>query len=59
MIQSSEYESEKLVSGMGGRRNEPGNSYTLGSRKSSRMDGPGQYNTLSKKCKTLESSDFY
>ncbi|XP_014242972.1 protein tweety isoform X1 [Cimex lectularius] len=44
--------------GMTGRRSEAGNSYTLGSRKS-RSDGPGQYNTLSKKCKTLESSDFY
>lgn len=45
---------------VGGRRNEPGNSYTLGSRsKAHRQDGPGQYNTLSKKCKTLESSDFY
>uniref|UniRef100_A0A0K8THM1 Protein tweety homolog n=1 Tax=Lygus hesperus TaxID=30085 RepID=A0A0K8THM1_LYGHE len=45
--------------GMTGRRNEPGNSYTLGSRSKSRMEGPGQYSTLSKKCKTLESSDFY
>ncbi|XP_075231921.1 tweety isoform X1 [Lycorma delicatula] len=46
----------------GGRRAhhlEPGNAHTLGSRKAARGDGPGQYSTLSKKCKTLESSDFY
>lgn len=33
-------------------------SHTLGHKKFQR-DGPGQYSTLSKKCKTLESSDFY
>ncbi|XP_054284160.1 protein tweety isoform X2 [Macrosteles quadrilineatus] len=52
---------------MGGRRGthlEPGNSHTLGNKKlrsgDGRLgDGPGQYSTLSKKCKTLESSDFY
>ncbi|BET00515.1 Tweety [Nesidiocoris tenuis] len=29
--------------GMTGRRNEPGNSYTLGSRNKNRMDGPGHH----------------
>lgn len=51
----------------GGRRTghlEPGNSHTLGNKKYRGAsgipgDGPGQYSTLSKKCKTLESSDFY
>lgn len=41
---------------------EPGNSHTLGSKKlraAGMGDRPGQYSTLSKKCKTLESSDFY
>lgn len=52
--------------GVGNRRAEVNNggmsnnysSHTLGHKKFQR-DGPGQYSTLSKKCKTLESSDFY
>ncbi|KAI5723737.1 hypothetical protein M8J76_010259 [Diaphorina citri] len=54
--------------GVGNRRNDNGStgmmmgnnysSHTLGHKKFQR-DGPGQYSTLSKKCKTLESSDFY
>lgn len=35
-----------------------GSSHTLGHKKPNR-DGAGQYSTLSKKCKTLESNDFY
>ncbi|RZF48833.1 hypothetical protein LSTR_LSTR003213 [Laodelphax striatellus] len=43
---------------------EAGNAHTLGSRRgggggAGGGSGPGQYSTLSKKCKTLESSDFY
>ena len=37
-------------------------SHTLGhghKKQAQRGDGPGQYSTLSKKCKTLESNDFY
>lgn len=37
-------------------------SHTLGhghKKQQHRSDGPGQYSTLSKKCKTLESNDFY
>jgi len=37
-------------------------SHTLGhghKKQPQRGDGPGQYSTLSKKCKTLEANDFY
>uniref|UniRef100_A0A8D8PSM8 Protein tweety homolog n=3 Tax=Cacopsylla melanoneura TaxID=428564 RepID=A0A8D8PSM8_9HEMI len=55
--------------GVGNRRHDNGStgmamsnnysSHTLGHKKFQQRDGPGQYSTLSKKCKTLESSDFY
>lgn len=37
-------------------------SHTLGhghKKQQMQRDGPGQYSTLSKKCKTLEANDFY
>lgn len=49
------------INGSGGDHKSQHNQHSTSGRNDHRtgLDQPGQYATLSKQCKTLESSDFY